>query len=173
MPATAQQIRKRNQAFDATVNGVDVRLKRPDIRLLIYTQTMPAPLLDKVSKVLQQWVGQDLTKLSEEVKNTGGDALDVLNFLVSVCLIQPKCVVGTSEDPEVLGTDEMDVDFKENLIIRSLVGPQDPAKEAERKAAARFSGQQPSEGTGEDVQPVRAEAVVGAADPGPGSSTGL
>lgn len=162
MPATAQQIRKRTQPFDTQVNGVDVRLKRPDIRFLIYTQTMPAPLLEKVNKTLQQWVGQDLSKLSEEAKTSGGDALDVMNFLVSVCMVEPKCVIGASDNPEVLGTDELDVDFKENIIIRALLGAPDPTKEAERKAAARFLGQQPGKGAGEDVPGVRAEAVAGA-----------
>lgn len=174
MATAAQKLRDRLKPFPVTIDGVEVTLKRPDVRWLIYTRTLPVPLLQKMSSLLTDWIGQDLSKVADKAREGGEDALLVLNTLTCICMVEPH-VVMTQEEFDGLPTNvqentlvvnELEVDFKERVLVQAMMRAAQQKQEAafEQKSAEEFSEVGRSEGTVEDVPSVRSETVDGAGD---------
>lgn len=179
MPATsaAETLRRRNKPFDTVIEGVGVKLRRPDLRYMIYTRTLPAHLINKVGTLISSWVGQNLSVPDKDRKDEeAGEAMEILNVMACAIFVDPKVVL-TQEEIEALPEGEresvvlasdLELSFKETAFIRAMQRALPAA--AEVAAADRFPGDGRSEGATPDVQSVRTEAVVGTEDSGPGAS---
>lgn len=176
MPATsfaAEKLKKRNGPFTTTIDGVGVTLRRPDLRYLIYTRTIPAPLIAKVGTLISTWVGSNLSEDNKSRDETDGDdALLLLNIMACNIFIDPKVVytqeefdqLDEGEQSRCVTADSLDVDFKEKALIAAMGHALEGAA-VEVAAAERFPGDERSTGTSSDVQGVRSETEPSAPNP--------
>lgn len=148
----------------------EVLIMRPDIRRLVYEGALPVPLLSKINHMLATWAGKDLSTLDDTAQPINGtDALEELNRMFCLCMVQPRAfhtdddAVAAGVSDYVLASD-IDVDTKERIVIRALATDPLSVNRGERDSAARFSGVGPSTGTAPDVPGVQSAPVSGVTD---------
>lgn len=170
MPAqtAAQKLRSKTKPFPFTVEGVELTLRRPDIRMLVWTHQIPAPLVEKVGVILSSWIGHPAATIEQNDQVDREAATELLNILVCASCVNPKVVLKLEEvvGDDIMHVEELELDVREKIAVAAMAGFDEPPA-AEVAAAQRFPGVQHGEGSSPDVQGVRTETVESGGDPRP------
>ena len=166
MFVTADTLRRINRPFTITIGKgpdgqpVELLVRRPDIRRLIYNNMLPVPLLAKVSGLVSTWVGQKLDDIPDDKRADGPDALLVLEHLLVDMMVQPKGALDDNGGTDCINVrTDLDVATKEKIFYDAMrADPFASERKAEQQSAETFPAGRPGEGAAPDVPRVRATA---------------